>query len=48
MNESREMIQDQLNKSILLYGTRDPRTIALSQRLDFYVVIEQRAINYGN
>ena len=48
MVDSKEILKDKLYKSILLYGTTDKRTLELSQRLDPYMVSEQKAINYGN
>jgi len=48
MKESKEVIQEKLYESILIYGTTDKRTIELSQKLDPYIVYEQKAINYGN
>ena len=48
MVDSKESLKDKLYESILLYGTIDKRTIELSQRLDPYMVSEQKAINYGN
>lgn len=48
MKDSKEILKDQLNKSILLHGTRDSRTIELSQKLDLYIVLEQKAICYGS
>lgn len=48
MVDSKEILKDKLYESILLYGTTDKRTLELSQRLDPYMVSEQKAINYGN
>lgn len=48
MAEKIEILKEELEKSILKYGTLDKRTIELSQRLDPYMVAEQKAINYGS
>lgn len=48
MENIKENLIDKLNESILRYGTMDKRTIELSQKLDPYIVLEQRAITYGN
>lgn len=44
MSESKEILQEKLNKSISKYGTTDKRTIKISQKLDPYMAAEQRAI----
>lgn len=44
MIESKEILQNKLYESILIYGTTDKRTVELSQALDVIVVAEQRAL----
>jgi hypothetical protein len=48
MDNIKEILIDKLNKSVLIHGTSDKRTIELSKRLDLYIVAEQKAISYGN
>ncbi|WP_315069344.1 aspartyl-phosphate phosphatase Spo0E family protein [uncultured Clostridium sp.] len=44
MNETKEMLIEKLNNSIYIYGISDERTIEISQKLDIYMVSEQRKI----
>ena len=48
MADTIEILKSKLYKSISRYGLTDKRTIKLSQRLDPYMVSEQKAISYGN
>lgn len=44
MNETKETLKEELDKCISTYGTSDKRTLEVSQKLDAYMVIEQRTI----
>ncbi|NFI57780.1 aspartyl-phosphate phosphatase Spo0E family protein [Clostridium botulinum] len=39
-----ENLREELNKRILQYGTKDKRVLELSQKLDPYIVKEQKKI----
>lgn len=47
MENVSEILREKVNESAVMYGTSHPRTIELSQKLDRYMVLEQRKC-YGN
>lgn len=44
MEESKEILEQKVYESFLLYGGSDERTVSLSQKLDIIVVFEQRSL----
>ena len=44
MSDIKEILKEQLDNNVLLYGTLDIRTLTVSQKLDIYMVLEQQKL----